>query len=197
MTLPTFDCPVCRNTLTIETVFAHQGVRDAIQALVDAHTDAAKLLRPLLGYVGLFAPIKTTMRYERIAALLHELIPGIRSASLQANDRLYVVPMDYWRQAMEEMLSRRDASALRLPLKNHAYLEKILVGYCEKAESRKETVIEKQRAGHSGFGNTRTQISTEAGPVKLDASLSKTKMPEHVKEALKKIKGDNDGNKKA
>ena len=48
----------------------------------------------------------------------------------------------------------------------------------------------------TGFGGTTTQISTETGPVKLDASLSKTKMPEHVREALKKIKGENDGNKK-
>lgn len=194
MTLPTFDCPVCRNTLTIETVFAHQGVRDAIQALVDAHPDASRILRPLLCYVGLFAPLKTVMRYERIAALLHELVPNIRSAHLQANGRMYVVPLEYWGRAMEEMLSRRDASALRLPLKNHAYLEKILVGYCEKAEAGAELLLEKQRSGYAGVGSNPART---AEPVKLDASLSKTKMPEHVREALKKIKGENDGNKKA
>ena len=58
MTMPTITCPVCRNQLTWETIFAHEGVREAMVALVNAHPSASKLLRPLLGYVGLFAPEK-------------------------------------------------------------------------------------------------------------------------------------------
>lgn len=196
MTLPTFTCPICRNQLTWETIFSHEGVREAMLALVNAHPSASKLLRPLLGYVGMFAPEKTAMRYERIAALLDELVAMIQSAKVKRDGTVYAAPLDYWANAFNEVLARRDAGTLRLPLSSHGYLMEIIVGYSKKADAAAETIREKQRAGHAGFGGTTTQISTETGPVKLDASLSKTKMPEHVREALKKIKGENDGNKK-
>jgi hypothetical protein len=51
--LPTFDCPVCRNPLSWDIVFAHQGVRDTMLALVNAHAEGRKLLRPMLAYIGL------------------------------------------------------------------------------------------------------------------------------------------------
>lgn len=39
MALPSFHCPVCRNVLTAEVVFAHEGIRDAILLLVNAHPE--------------------------------------------------------------------------------------------------------------------------------------------------------------
>lgn len=152
MTMPAFTCPVCRNTLTIETVFAHDGVREAIQALVNLHPQASALLRPALGYVGLFAPAKTAMRYERIASLLAELAAMIRAAQIERNGRTYTAPADYFRMAFEEILSRRDAGALRLPLSSHGYLLEIIVGYCTRAEAAAERQLEAQRAGHAGAG---------------------------------------------
>ena len=190
MSMPAFDCPVCRNPLTWEVVFAHQGVREAMLALVNAHPDGSKLLRPLLGYIGLFAPKKTAMRYERIASLATELVGMIRTAQIERDCRTYTAPAGYWQQAMEEMIARNHAGALRTPLPSHGYLFEIIVGYASKAEAASETRQEQQRAGHAGMGinpNRDGNVRSASGPIRVDASLPKGKMPEHVREALHKM----------
>jgi hypothetical protein len=200
MTLPTFSCPVCRNVLTIETVFAHEGVRDAIQALANLHPQASLLMRPTLGYVGLFAPAKTAMRYERIASLLTELTAMIRSAQIERNGQTYVAPMDYFRMAMEEMLSRRDAGALRLPLSSHGYLLEIIVGYCTKAEAAAEKRLEAQRAGHAGVGSNPARAAQVPQPDQ--EKETRARMPEDIRAELERyigktvITGGKNGNEK-
>jgi len=153
MPLPAFTCPVCRNPLTVDVVFAHEGVRDAILQLVNAHTDGAKLLRPLLGYVGMFAPVKTEMRYERVASVLADVVAMIKAGTVRdKTGATHAAPMDYWRQACEEMAARRDRGHLQLPLKSHGYLQTVVVGLATKAEASAESQTEAQRAGHSGTG---------------------------------------------
>lgn len=190
MTMPSFDCPVCRNPLTWDVVFAHTGVREAMIALVNAHQDGSKLLRPLLGYIGLFAPKKTSMRYERIADMADELVCMIRKAQIERNGRVYSAPLDYWKQGMAEILARRDAGALRVPLTSHGYLFEIIVGYSDKAEASAETKLEQQRAGYAGAGsNPAKQASVvQTGPVTLNASLQKSEMPQHVRDQINLIK---------
>ena len=190
MTMPSFDCPVCRNPLTWDVVFAHQGVREAMIALVNAHPDGSKLLRPLLGYIGLFAPKKTPMRYERIADMADELVGMIRKAQVERNGRVYAAPLDYWKQGMSEILARRDAGTLRVPLSSHGYLFEIIVGYSDKADAIAETKLEQQRAGYSGVGsNPARQTSVmQAGPVPLNASLPKSEMPQHIRDQLNEMK---------
>ncbi len=167
MPLPAFRCPVCRNALTLDVVFAHDGVRESILHLLNAHPAAGKLLRPLLGYIGLFAPVKTEMRYERVAALLAELVPMIHAGTVQdGHGRVWPAPLEYWSQAFEQMLANRDTGALRLPLKSHGYLNAIVTGFSNKSSSASEQQTEAQRAGHAGFGTsaTRQQPVTIAEP---------------------------------
>jgi len=194
MTMPSFDCPVCRNPLTWDVVFAHQGVREAMLALVNAHPDGARLLRPLLGYIGLFAPKRTAMRYERVAGLANELVAMIRSAQIERDGRVWPAPVAYWQQAFEELVNRGHAGGLRTPLGSHGYLFEVIVGYANKAEAKSESTAEKQRAGHAGFGAVpdRPAVQT-SGPVRLDASLPKTAMPAHVREQLNSLKTRNRG----
>ena len=178
MSMPTITCPVCRNALTWETLFAHEGVREAMIALVNAHPAGSRLLRPLLGYVGLFAPEKTVMRYERIAALLDELVEMIRTAQVKRAGTVYAAPADYWINALNEMLARRDSGVLRLPLSSHGYLIEIIVAYSKKAAAAAEIAKEKQRAGHSGFGQSRQQAEPE----------KKTEMPQHIRDEINAMK---------
>ena len=153
MPLPSFTCPVCRNPLSVDVVFAHEGVRDAILQLVNAHTDGAKLLRPLLGYVGMFAPVKTEMRYESVASVLAEVVASIKAGTVRdVHGVTHPAPLDYWRQAFEEMAARRDAGSLKLPLKSHGYLHTVVVGLASKAAATAEQRAEAQRAGHAGMG---------------------------------------------
>lgn len=188
--LPTFDCPVCRNPLTWDVVFAHQGVRDAMLALVNAHAEGRKLLRPLLSYITLFAPAKTALRYERVASLSNELVEMIRSATLQRAGRTWAAPLDYWRQGMEEVVQRaHSTSGLRLPLTSHGYLLEVVMGYANRSEAAAETKVEQQRAGHAGHGTQPDRAATaqHGGPVRLDAKLPKREMPQHIREQLNQL----------
>lgn len=168
MPLPVFHCPACRNPLTVETVFANDSVRESIQLLVDVHPDASKLLRPLMAYVGLFAPEKTAMRYERIAALLGELVPMMRIAQIERNGRTWPAPLAYWQRAMEEIVARGHAGAVRRPLASHGYLLEIIAGLAGKDDAKREAVVEQQRAGVSGMGSTpeRAQQAVISGEVR-------------------------------
>lgn len=190
MTLPTFDCPVCRNPLTWEIVFAHQGVRDAMLALVNAHADGARLLRPLLGYITLFAPKKTAMRYERVASLANELVAMIRSAQIERDGRVWPAPAGYWQQAFEEVVNRSHAGALRLPLASHGYLFEVIVGYANKAESKAELLQEKQRAGHAGVGSVlgRPVVTQQSGPARVEEALPRAPTPQHFRDALGELR---------
>lgn len=153
MPLPSFTCPVCRNPLTADVVFAHEGVRDAILQLINAHAEGGKLLRPLLAYVGMFAPLKTEMRYERVAAVLAEVVNSIKAGIVRDTHGVtHAAPLDYWRQAFEEMAARRDAGSLKLPLKSHGYLHTVVIGLASKAAAAAERKTEAQRAGHAGMG---------------------------------------------
>jgi hypothetical protein len=188
--LPTFDCPVCRNALTWDVVFAHQGVREAMVALVDVHTDGRRLLRPMLSYITLFAPRKTALRYERVASLATELTEMIKSAQIDRGGRVWPAPLDYWRSAFEEVVNRSHiGNSLRLPLASHGYLLEVVMGYADKSEAKAENKQEQQRAGHAGHGTLpeRADAVQQGGPVKLDHTLPKRAMPEHVKEQLKKL----------
>ncbi|WP_423197425.1 CpXC domain-containing protein [Cupriavidus sp. H19C3] len=161
MPMPSFRCPCCRNELTLEVVFAHEGVRESVQHLVNAHPAASKLLRPMLAYVGLFAPEKTDMRYERVASILGELVPMVKAGTVRdGHGTEWSAPMEYWCQAFEEMIARRDGGGLKLPLKSHGYLCAIVAGYSNKADARAERVTEAQRAGHAGFGTAPARMQT-------------------------------------
>jgi hypothetical protein len=184
--LPTFDCPVCRNTLSWDVVFAHQGVREAMMALVNAHPDARRLLRPLLGYITLFAPKKTAMRYERVASLANELVGMISAAQIERNGRTYPAPAGYWQQAFDELIARHHAGSLRTPLGSHGYLLEVIAGYAGKAEAKAEAAQENQRAGHAGAG-ANFAGRTSSMPEKVGAVLPKTEMPNHVREAVKNL----------
>ena len=76
------------------------------------------------------------------------------------------------------MLARRDKGVLRLPLSSHGYLIEVIVGYSKKAEATAETIREKQRAGHSGYGQSRPQPEPD----------KKTEMPQHVRDQINLLK---------
>ncbi len=181
MALPTFHCPVCRNPLTLDVVFAHDGVRDSIVQLVKAHPEGRRLLQPLLAYVGMFAPVKTEMRYARVAAILADLVSRIKEGTVRDEEgAVRAAPLDYWRQAFEEMVAKRDAGFLKLPLKSHGYLFAVVAGLTDKAAASAERQTEAQRAGHAGTG-------TAAGRKTTAVTVSepgRTGMPADIRKSL-------------
>lgn len=185
MPAPTFDCPVCRTVLSWDIVFAHQGVREAMTALVNADPDGAAMLRPLLSYITLFAPAKTAMRYERIAALADELVAMMHSAQIERDGRVYAAPRAYWKSAFQEVVNRAHAGGIRLPLASHGYLLEVLVGYANKAEAKAETQREQQRAGHAGTGTAPERKQASTSVAELQPAARPT-LPPEVRESLLK-----------
>jgi len=183
MPLPTFHCPACRNPLTFEVVVANESVRDCIKLLVQAHPAASRLLRPLLAYVGLFAPAKQAIRYERMAAILGELVPMIRDAQIARNGRTWPAPLAYWEQALEQVVERGHGGALTLPLKSHGYLLEILAQLASQADSKAEQALERSRSGQAGAGSNPQRV----GQSVVAAQPTRVPMPEHVRQTLHSI----------
>lgn len=162
MPLPTFHCPACRNPLTAEVVLANEAVRECIVQLMDAHPSASALLRPLLAYLGLFSPAKQAIRYERMASLLSDLVPMIRSGQVERSGRQWPAPLDYWRQGLEEVVTRGHTGGLKLPMKSHGYLLEVVSQLASKADANIETSTEQQRQGHAGAGTATARAQQSA-----------------------------------
>lgn len=182
MALPTFHCPCCRNPLTLEVVLANEAVRECIVLLMDAHPSASSLLRPLMAYLGLFAPPKNPIRYERMASLLEDLVPMIRACQVVRGGRSLPAPLDYWKSALEEVVQRGHSGVLKTPLKSHGYLLEVVVQLAAKADSQAEVHTERQRAGHSGLGTAPARAQQAA-----TAAEPRLPMPAHIREQLFQI----------
>jgi hypothetical protein len=175
--------------MSLDVVFAHAGAREAMLLLMQAHPQAHRLLAPLVRYLGLFAPEKRELSFDRIARLLDELVPLIKAAQIERNGRSWPAPVDYWVQALEAMLAKRDH--LQLPLKSHGYLLEVIAGLGNKAEAGAERKHSERMA--TGARDARPPAAvTSAGPVVLDATLPKGQMPAHVREQLRKLTGIKD-----
>lgn len=172
MPMPQFSCPNCRASMSLDVVLADDAPREALAAIIDAHPAGDSFVKPMLRYVGLFAPPKSQMSHSRMATLIRELAPLIRAAQFERNGRTWVCPIEYWRQGFEHMLVMRDDGRLNLPLKSHGYLFEVLAGLIDRVEARAESLTERQRQGHSGLGapNARAspQVEVEPPPLRID-----------------------------
>jgi len=152
MPLPTVTCPNCRATASLDVFLSEDSVRDALDAVIDAHPAGETLIKPMLRYVGLFAPAKSRMAYSRLASLIGEITPSMRAAAIDRNGRRWPAPLAYWQQAFETVLSTAHQGGLSLPLKSHGYLLEVIARMSSKDEARAETRREQQRAGYAGVG---------------------------------------------
>lgn len=173
MPMPQLCCPNCRAVMSLDVLLADDAPREALNAIIDAHPAGNTFIKPLLRYVGLFAPSKTQMSHTRLGALVNELAPMISAAKIESNGRTWVCPIEYWRQGFEYMLAQRDLGRLNLPLKSHGYLLEVLAGIADKAESRAESRTEKQRQGHSGLGTPEARASP-VPPVEIVPPVGRT-----------------------
>lgn len=145
--LPIVACPCCNVQLPLEAWIAHSSTREAFLALAELHP-SLRLPKVTLRYVGLFAPIKQTMRWERIADLLLEVRQMVSTGRVEWKSQSLPAPLDYWMAGMETLLAKGD---LRRPLANHNYLKAVVAGMSEQAAGAAE---EKRIAG--GRGETPT-----------------------------------------
>lgn len=178
-------CPACGAVSSLDVLLGNDGARDAVMAALEIPAPLGKLL---VQYLGLFRPAQRQLSFDRVANILNELLPMIREAKIERNGRIWSAPQEYWKQAIDDMLAKRDR--LSLPLKNHGYLLTIIESYSNKAEASKEAETNSKRSGVTPVGGARLPTVEEVlGPEK---DKPRSAMPASVKAALNK--GGKDGN---
>jgi len=181
MPLPTVICPNCRASASLDMFLTGDDARVALDAVVDAHPAGDTLIKPMLRYIGLFAPTKSRMAYGRIAALVGELAPAMRAAEVQRNGRLWPAPQAYWQSAFQTVLDAAHAGKLTLPLKSHGYLFEILARISSQQEAKAENLREQQRAGHAGMGTPGARQNS------VTVHTPSTGMPPEVRQTLQSL----------
>jgi len=184
MPLPTVTCPNCRVSASLDVFLSEDSVRAALDAVIDAHPAGQTLIKPMLRYVGLFAPAKSRMAYSRLASLIGEISPAMRAAQIQRNGRTWPAPMPYWQTAFETVLNAAHQGSLALPLKSHGYLLEVIARMSSKSEAKAEALREQQRAGHAGVGAP----PERANQTVVLSEPTRAAMPADVRENLQALR---------
>ena len=116
-------CPCCGAENSLDALIAHEGARQAVWAVAQVGGEVGKLA---VQYIALFRPTKTALTFERMAKLLGELLPDMERGAICRNAMEYPAPPEAWVYGFRELLARRNAGSLKLPLKSHGYLYEVI-----------------------------------------------------------------------
>lgn len=141
MVLPTCKCPVCHASMSLDVMLSDDSSREALAAIVAVHPQGEQFIKPLLKYVGLFAPEKSQMSHKRIATLVRELEPMIKNERIERNGQTHHAPLTRWIEGFNSVLNARDSGTLQTPLKSHGYLFTVMA----QSEKQEQAHIERQR----------------------------------------------------
>lgn len=164
-------CPVCFARFALEAALVEPEARRFVTALLALPAHAELALR----YLGCFRPAKKALAWRRATRLVGELDGAMRQGSIRRRGRDWPAPPSAWAEALETVLARRDAGALDLPLRDHAYLWEVLARAAHRAEAGEERAVEAARRNgpRRGAGEARSAIDTAlAGVESAGASTS-------------------------
>ena len=119
-------CPCCGAENSLDALIGNDDARDAVLAVIAIGGELPKLA---VQYIGLFRPAKTSLTWARTANLLNDILPDIRRGAITRERVEYPAPAEAWLYGFRELLARRNAGGLKLPLKSHGYLYEVLAGW--------------------------------------------------------------------
>lgn len=119
-------CPCCGAENSLDALIGNDDARDAVLAVIAIGGELPKLA---VQYIGLFRPAKTALTWARTAKLLNDILPDIRRGAITRERVEYPAPAEAWLYGFRELLARRNAGGLKLPLKSHGYLYEVLAGW--------------------------------------------------------------------
>ncbi len=181
-------------------LFAHEADQRALARLASV---SIPLGARVLQYVTLFQPPKTRLTAAKKIKLLLQLLPDLERKGITFKGRDWVVPLEAWAMAIDQMLASRDGGRLELPLKGHGYLYSVLSGMADKHEAgqeaereeaqrhppRRDTVVVRGQAVSIGQGLDQLFGGRDPELAKLDADRSaKAPAPQSVLEHLANLK---------
>ena len=135
-------CPCCGTTSSLDVLVAHEDARAALAAVFQV---AQPLGTALVRYLGLHRPATRELTMARVATLVGELLPAIKSGSIPRKGRDWPVTPADWVLAVELTMQARDAGKLTLPLSSHGYLFEVLASLADKSERAQEQATEEAR----------------------------------------------------
>lgn len=189
MPLPTCKCPVCHTVMSIDVLLADDAPRDALMAIVNIHPQGERFIKPLLRYVGLFAPLKSQMSHSRIAGLINEIEPMVKAGKIERNGITHIAPLDYWIDAINAVLTSRDTGKITLPLKSHGYLLEVIASRASAAAAK----IEQKKEDDARAGKQRAKeaqaVLTDTSNVPVDKATARENLARI--QAMMKNKGMN------
>ena len=135
------SCPVCGTELDLAVLFSHEHDQRALARLASV---SIPLGGRVLQYLALFTPPKQRLTAAKKIKLILQLLPDLERQAITHKGRDWPAPLAAWAQAIDQMLERRNAGALELPMKGHGYLYSILQGMADKHEASAEQQREQQ-----------------------------------------------------
>lgn len=145
-------CPSCGVEFSLREARNDQDWRSFCAVLAQFPPDVQT---PLLSYLELFTPAKqAVLRSSVMLRLAAELLPLVKSQSIQRKHNTYTITHAVWAAAMSHLSGSRQA--LTLPLKGNGYLLETLANHAEKRAAKAErAVIDEQRHSPSRQGGMR------------------------------------------
>lgn len=119
-------CPCCGAENSLDALIGNDDARDAVLAVIAIGGELPKLA---VQYIGLFRPAKTSLTWARTAKLLHDILPDIQRGAITRERVEYPAPAEAWLYGFRELLARRNAGGLKLPLKSHGYLYEVIASW--------------------------------------------------------------------
>ena len=153
------SCPTCGSELDLAVLFAHEQDQRALARLASV---SIPLGARVLQYLALFTPPKQRLTAAKKIKLILQLLPDLERQAITHKGRDWEAPLAAWAQAIDQMLSQRDAQRLELPMKGHGYLFAILAGMADKHEASAEQQREQQL-------RTGPRAATTHGPASVAA----------------------------
>ena len=135
------SCPVCGAEFDLAVLFKSEESRKTFERLT---ARCSPLRDRLAQYAALAKPPKHKLGTDKALRIIATLLPDIERGAITRNGRDWPAPLAAWAQAIDQMLERRNAGALELPMKGHGYLYSILQGMADKAEAAAEQQREQE-----------------------------------------------------
>lgn len=170
--LPSVTCPACQTEMGLEALLGADDARGVVE-IMSSMPGSPQLRKAVLRYLGLFAPAKQKLRWDRAERLLAEVVGMMEAGRIERGGRAWPAPLDYWQQALDAIFAMR---SLRRPLKGHGLLLEILSGLSDKAEAGQEAKAEAARQ-HQALARGQSK------PVQVGRAA----MPESVRKQLDKF----------
>lgn len=156
-------CPICHSDLTLEALVEDDAGRELLKAITELTAGCG---RPMVAYLGLFKPVKSTLSNSRALRILQSLLEIYSCSNVLAKALSDTV---------EQVRRNRRENGKVEPLANHNYLKKVY-------ESVKpQFAVVQNEGGRKAVSNEAAEAQKKAGAIQYIERMKQLGQLEAVK----------------